>query len=216
MVLNEKVEGFNNVLPPGCQMALQNHYKQGHNLKNDLIPKYLIPLKDFSFPDPETHQVAFYHYTKSKAVAQIAHENRPMDIFDFLRTSSRNTRTWFRQFYVASDPISSREYGPFQIIVFPTPNALILDESLYVNNGFAEKNSQTFATKVEETLATMFPLLKVCLDGNSNFDYILYYLSAEDHEVDFIRYMLNARWFQVLNPYAIDHLELGSQKVFNP
>ncbi len=214
MVLSKTPNVFQESIGSTCLGALRKLYAAGKSLASRNIKKHMVSSQNYINLDSKTD---FYHYTEAQELANITKYNRPLDIFEYIRMkkSSKDFSTWLSAFYVADDTESSSHYGNILVKVFMRKNITILSEMDYDianNDGGLNKI-------VGNELVTRYPTLKSCQiqmktdsDGksyNAAEATVLYFLSAEEMGVDMIHYKWSVgdgHWFQVLNPYAIDHL----------
>lgn len=184
-----------------CKSALLTLFQSGKKLHSEIIQKLTIPLSQMAHSDQFTHDnslVAFYHYTDAVAVRDIGRSKkreRVNEIYDYLRRGS--SYPWNSMFYVADNPIDSKNFGVFQIRVFFKPDVLVLDEYLDHKTSLRSGHENLI-----RDVRRRHPELKTCGEE------FLYFLTVEDMGIGLIHY----RWpeetyYQVVIPDVIDHLE---------
>lgn len=193
-VTNEVTKRF----PQACREGLRSLEKKHRKLHSKRMKTMLKPLSVFMGSDGQA-PILFFHYTHAEPVREIGHTNHFIELFDYMRSPDKERVTYDMFFYIASDPYSSRSYGPIQLRVFLKPQALLLDE------GNGESPSPLWTTdEITAEVKSMRPELATC-PGN-----VVYHLTVEDMGVGLIHYVNDANqenWFQVVTPDVIDHVE---------
>jgi hypothetical protein len=199
MALSSKDNKFKQWVGEDCIDTLKTLFASGKKLTSEILGNHI----EVNPADKNT----FYHYTFASIMNFIAKKNRPLDMFEHLRTT---TSPWLSTVYVADDSESSSQFGNMLFKIILRGEIKVLNEDGYPQP--LEKKGSLSEIVVED-LINREPKLAYCKAGKSldNQAYIpLYFLVAEEMGVDMIHYSwpeANGHWFQILNPYAVDHLE---------
>lgn len=111
-----------------CRQSLTEWHTLGKRLHSDLIEKNI----DDNYFEKKVSGGWLFHFTESTAVKKISAENKPLMLFDYIRTKN-NPDLWDTLFYVADDHLSSKKYGPIEIGIKLRRGLSVLVEKDYGN-----------------------------------------------------------------------------------
>jgi hypothetical protein len=207
MTMSSKPNAFKSWVGEKCIQVLRDFYASGKKLSSEVLEKHIKTSSEI--------RGTFYHYTNAKVMKLIGKKNRPLDIFDYSRNSV-STTPWKSPFYMADDTVSSAEYGNILLKITMRPNFKVLYEDDYPD----AMTLQSLDAIVVRDLIEQEPELETCKLSDPYRDQSnipLYFLTAEEMGVDMIHYSWHSgqrHWFQVINPFAIDHIENYSGRIF--
>lgn len=191
-----------------CLALLKTAIAQGKSFSNKAIKKYITTID--KYPLVEATDLEFFHYTKAIELKELINNKRYDEIFSFLRArGSENV------LYVASDPSSSRHFGPIQAKFYFSPSALVFyPKGLTDSSIEATPERLRISTEIQDELIKRYPELAGCMNvgfGNSTGHphAILTLLAAEAERVSLIAYFGVGNWFQLLGAWDVEDSKIG-------
>lgn len=232
LIVKKSRAGFNELVSNKCRGRVIEHIQAGKNFRSQTVASLSINVE--SFPEAETADREFFHYTNPKArepFETIAREKSFDDIFLFLKTkaSCHVNCFWSSYLYIAADSVSSTIYGEVQARIHLVPRAKIF--LAYGDRpGFRPLTPKGVVSMIEKELVVNHPRLAPCANakGRLHTDSILSVLAIEAEQISAIAYWgignispdalrMNAgerppyQWLQLVGPWAIDSMIIGAR-----
>lgn len=196
-----------------CISAIKNHLNSGRNLYSNVLRKHSRPVSQFK--NRETSDGVFFHYTKAIEVKSAAQKKDLSPVFQYIRTEdSFGFFDWYM--YFATDPKSSRNYGPIQVQVKVDPRSLVFipaeddDEDEHVvqieiGKELVNRNPALGACSIEHTLAFNRTILEALAVEASGISFIAYF--GVDNEVTGA-FEEGNQWLQLVGPWLVQDMSV--------
>lgn len=202
-------------LSTSCVNAIRQHLSSGDNFYSKTLLSYTLPLE--YFPDEETKDRAYFHYTNSTDAFNNTRKGEVESNFRFLRTLNQ-MHSWY--IYVASDENSSTQFGNMKIKFTFKPGVRIF----LIREGYYGHDDQytNIHVAIENDLISQDPNLAACRNLGYGKDVrspsILLRLAAEGTGVGGIAYIgiknrypgqicvqcQGVQWLQLVGPWALE------------